>query len=117
MGNPLNGALYGLFLVLLCLAGWFGNWLGFRWILSGKRKRLRAIYLVVLLATIGLVLVQWPAPLRLGSYAAFHRDPAALPYIWQDRTFFASFWAISAYCVVPLAMWFLATRRTAREYP
>jgi hypothetical protein len=115
MGNPLNGVLYGFFLVSLFLGGWFGNWLGFRWVLSGARKRLRMLSIGILLLTIAIVCIQWPAPIRLGTYDGFLRDPSVLPYIWQDRTFFFAFCAISAYCVVPLVVWFLRIRRGAKE--
>jgi hypothetical protein len=114
-GNPFNGTLYALFLVSLFLGGWFGNWLGFRWVLSGARKRLRVLSLGILLLTIAIVWVQWPAPIRLGTYDDFHRDPSGLPYIWQDRTFFVGFWVITAYCVVPLVVWYLRIRQSVKK--
>ncbi len=114
-GRPFDAALFALFLLLLFIGGWFGNWIGFRWVLSGARKKLRDLYLSALLLTVGIVLVQWPAPIRLGGYEAFRRDPSTLPYIWQDRTFFIPFCTISAYCVVPLVVWFFRIRKGAKE--
>jgi hypothetical protein len=104
-GTPLNATLYGAFLALLFVGGWLGNWLGFRWVLAGARRRLRALYLSVLAVTVGIVIAQWPAPIRLGSHAEFVRDPSALPYVWQDSAFFVSFCWILAYTTVPLAIW------------
>ncbi len=110
-----NSVYFGIFLLLLFIGAWFGNWLGFRWVLSAARKRLRIVYISVLLITLVVVVVQWPAPIRLGSYAEFERDPASLPYIWQDRGFFVSFWAITGYCTVPLVVWFVQIRRRERK--
>lgn len=114
-GNFLNASYFGIFLLLLFVGGWFGNWLGFKWVLSGARKRLRFLYLSVLALTSGLVMIQWPAPIRLGSYAGFHSNPGALPYIWQDQHFFISFWAITAYCALPLVIWFIQVRRSVKR--
>ncbi len=113
--NPFNASYFGIFLLLLFVGGWFGNWLGFKWILSGARRRLRILYVSVLLLTLGLVLVRWPAPIRLGSYAAFESNPNNLPYIWQNWNFFFSFWMITAYCALPLVIWFIQIRRSVKE--
>ena len=113
--NPINGVLYGFFLVSLFLGGWFGNWLGFRWVLSGARKRLRMLSMGILLLTVAIVCIQWPAPIRLGTYNGFLLDPSVLPYIWQDRTFFVGFWAITAYCAVPLVAWYFQIRQSVRK--
>jgi hypothetical protein len=113
-GNLLNASYFGIFLLLLFAGAWFGNWLGFKWILSGARRRLRIFYVSVLFLTLGLVLVQWPAPIRLGSYVAFESNPNDLPYIWQDRSFFFSFWLITAYCVFPLVIWFIQVSRSVK---
>lgn len=114
-GRPFNAALFGLFLLLLFVGGWFGNWIGFRWVMTGARKKLRALYLSVLALTVAIVSVQWPAPVRLGGYEAFHRDPSSLPYLWQDAVFFPVFLAVSAYCALPLVVWFFGIRRSAKE--
>jgi hypothetical protein len=113
-GSPWNALLFALFLLLLALGAWFGNWLGFAWVLAGARTRLRAVYGSVLLATVILVFARWPAPVRLGAYADFARAPDALPYIWQDTTFFVSLCVLTAYCAVPLgALGWLAYRESA----
>lgn len=113
-GSPGNALLFALFLLLLVLGAWFGNRLGFAWVLAGARTRLRAVYGSVLLTTIILVFARWPAPVRLGSYADFARDPEALPYIWQDTTFFVSLCALTAYCAIPLGvLGWLAYRESA----
>ena len=113
-GSPWNASLFTLFLLLLVLGAWFGNWLGFEWVLAGARTRLRAVYGSVLAGTVVLVFARWPTPVRLGSYADFARDSDALPYIWQDTTFFVSLCVLTAYCTVPLGVlaW-LAYRESA----
>jgi hypothetical protein len=110
-GAPAHAAFYAAFLLLLTAAAWFGNWLGFRWALGGARLRLRVVYLAVVAATIALVLARWPAPIRLGSYEAFVRDPSSMQLIWQDRVFFANFWALTIYCAAPLVVWLASWKR------
>lgn len=114
-GNILSAGSFGIFLLLMFGAGWFGNWLGFRWVLCGARKRLRILYVSIVVLTSGLVMVQWPAPIRLGSYAAFQSDPGAMPYIWQNRDFFVSFCALTLYCALPLVIWYIRIRRSVKE--
>jgi len=114
-GAPLNAGLYGGFLFLLFIGGWLGNWLGFRWVLAGARRRLRGLYLGVLAATAALVAWHWPAPIRLGSHAEFARDPSAMPYVWQDSSFFVSFCWILAYTALPLAIWSVHIWRSRRQ--
>lgn len=114
-GNPINASYFGIFLIAVFIAGWFGNWLGFRWVLSGARTKLRALYIVVLVLTVGLVLVRWPAPIRLGSYAGFKSDPGALPYTWQDIPFSITFWILLAFCAIPIIIWFIQVRRSVKE--
>jgi hypothetical protein len=113
-GSPWNASLFALFLLLLALGACLGNRLGFEWVLAGARTRLRVVYGSVLAGTIVLVFARWPTPVRLGSYAEFARNSEALPYIWQDTTFFVSFCALTVYCAVPLAVlaW-LAHRESA----
>jgi hypothetical protein len=110
-GAPFQAALFGAFLFLLAAAAWFGNWIGFKWVLAGARRRLRLLYLGVLAATVALVVVRWPAFVRLGSVQAFKENPGDLPYIWSDPVFFVSFLALTLYCAVPLAVWWLRLRR------
>lgn len=110
-GAPANAALYAAFLLLLTAAAWFGNWLGFRWALGGARVRLRVVYLTIVAATLALVGVRWPAVIHLGSYEAFARDPGSMQLVWQDHVFFASFWALTAYCAAPLVVWLVSWKR------
>lgn len=108
--HPLHAMLFALFILLLFVGAWFGNWLGFRWVLGGARKRLR-VYLSVLAATIAIVAAHWPAPIRLGTYDEFHANPAALPHIWDDHTFFTSFLLLTVYCALPLPVLIIRARR------
>jgi len=110
-GAPLNGALFGAFLFLLAAGAWFGNWLGFRWVLTGARRRLRVLYLGILAATVALVAVRWSAFVHLGSYQAFSENPRELPYIWSDSVFFVSFLALTSYCAAPLLVWWVRLRK------
>lgn len=111
LGSAPNAIIFGVFLILLPLAALLGNWLGFRWVLRGKRWLLRIVYLAVLAITVVIVFIQWPGYVRLGSYAQFHSDPYALPYIWQDTTFFIVFIVLLVYCLAPLVVFFIKVRR------
>jgi hypothetical protein len=103
-GAPWHALLFALFLLLLTGAAALGNWLGFRWVLGGARRRLRIVYGLVLTATVGLVLARWPALIHLGSFADFVRGPESMPYVWQDTTFFTWFCVLTAYCGLPLGV-------------
>ena len=112
-GNPVYASYYGVFLAALFVGAWAGNWLGFRWVLAGARKRLRALYASILVLTGGLFIGRWPAPVRLGSYAGFNDDPSGLPYVWEDRPFFVTFWVMLFMCIVPVVIWYIQVRREA----
>ena len=112
--SPFHAALFGAFLFLLAAGAWFGNWLGFRWVLSGARRRLRVLYVGILAATVALVAVRWPALVHLGSVSAFDQDPAALPFIWNDSVFFVSLLALTSYCAAPLLIWWARLPKQAR---
>ena len=76
---PWNAYPYGIFLAAVFFGGWFGNWLGFKWVLNGARKRLRVLYLVVTAITFAVVWLRYPAPVQVCDYAHFKADPYALP--------------------------------------
>ncbi|HWS56500.1 MAG TPA: hypothetical protein VN228_20345 [Pyrinomonadaceae bacterium] len=114
-GRPDYAAFYGLFLMGLFAGGWFGNWLGFRWVLRGWRKRLRALYVAVAGLSFAVFFARYPAPARLGSYAAFRADPDALPWVTEDRTFFVTFLILLALTGLPILVTFLLTRREVGE--
>jgi len=113
--QPAYAMYYALFLFLLFAGAWFGTWLGFKWVIEGKRKTLRILYTSVLLLTLGIYFWQWPAPVRLGSYKAFHTNPDDLPYIWQNRGFFISFCLILVYTTIPLIIWAFNTWKESRK--
>lgn len=113
-GAPLHAALFGAFLILLAAGAWFGNWLGFKWVLDGARLRLRLLYLSILAATVALVAVRWPAFVHLGSVQAFNENADQLPHIWNDPVFIASFLVLTAYCASPLVVWWIQLRRQIR---
>jgi len=110
-GSPFHAALFAAFLFLLAAGAWFGNWLGFKWVLAGARRRLRALYLGILAATVALVVLRWPAFVHLGSVQAFDQNPDQLPFIWNDAVFFISFLALTSYCAAPLLVWWIRLRK------
>ncbi|MDH3892386.1 MAG: hypothetical protein OEV49_15030 [candidate division Zixibacteria bacterium] len=110
-GDGLLSLLAGLYLIGLVLAAYLGNWLAFRWLVSGKGHLIRPVYLAVGAVTTVIFLIKWPAPIRLGSAAQFQTDPNAMPYIWQDTQFFVMFLALLAYCAVPYVVVFFRVRR------
>jgi len=110
-GDGLLSLLAGLYTACLVLAAYFGNWLSFRWLVSGRGHLIRPVYLAVGAITTVIFLIKWPAPIKLGSVAQFEADPNAMPYIWQDTQFIVMFLALLTYCAVPYVVVFFRLRR------
>jgi hypothetical protein len=113
-GNPLNASIYGIFLMFVFGGGWFGNWLGFRWVLSGLRIRLRLFYVSLVAATFVVMWARYPAPVRVGSYAQFVRAPSSLTWWTSDATFFTAFLIFLAVAGLPLVIGFVQVRRSVK---
>jgi hypothetical protein len=113
-GNPLNASYYGVFLMAVFGGGWFGNWLGFRWVLSGLRTRLRLLYLSLVAVTFVVMWARYPAPVRVGTYAQYVRDPSSLTYWTDDATFFTAFLIFLAVAGLPLVIGFVQIRRSVK---
>ncbi|MBC7909028.1 MAG: hypothetical protein H7Y30_00920 [Pyrinomonadaceae bacterium] len=115
LGHPVNASYYGIFLMAVFAGGWFGNWLGFKWVLAGKRKQLRIFYLVLVAITFIVVWARYPAPVRIGTYEEFKRDPNALPYYTQDKTFFYCFLVLLLIAGLPLLIGFIKSRMEVKQ--
>lgn len=101
----------GLFLATAVGAGCLGSWLSFKWLIEGKGKRIRPVYLAVIAVTMVLYFYQWPGPIVLGSVADFRKDPYSLSRIWQNTEFFIIYIALLIYCAVPFVYGFFKLRR------
>jgi len=115
VGNPVNASYYGIFLMVVFAGGWFGNWLGFKWVLAGARKRLRILYIAITAVTFAVVWARYPAPVRVGTYAEFQRDPYALPTYTQDKTFFYTFIVLLLIAGLPLLIGFINIRKSVKK--
>lgn len=115
VGHPLNASYYGIFLMFVFAGAWFGNWLGFKWVLAGKRKQLRILYLVIVAITFAIAWARYPAPVRIGTYEAFKRDPYALPYYTDDKTFFYCFIVLLLITGLPLVIGFFQIRASVKK--
>ncbi len=113
-GNPINSSYYGVFLMAVFGGGWLGNWLGFRWVLCNKRRLLRILYLSVVAVTFAVMFARYPAPVRVGSYEQYVRDPSSLTFFTDDATFFTSFLIFLAVAGLPLIIGFVHIRLAAR---
>lgn len=111
LNSGTNGLIAGVFLAAMVLAAILGNWFGFRCVVRRQVGLLRLVYLAVLSATVFILLVQWPAPVRLGTVTQFRSDPASLPFIWENGHFFTMLVALSIYCAVPVIVFYVLTRR------
>jgi hypothetical protein len=110
-GNLLYAAPYAVFLSALFAAGWFGNWLGFRWVLNGKRIPLRILYGSVVAITVAIVFGwRYPAPVRIGSYADFQTAPDRLMFLTDDQAFFTTFAILTLIASLPLVIAFIQVR-------
>ncbi len=112
--NPVNSSYYGVFLMAVFAGGWFGNWLGFRWVLSNLRRRLRILYISLVALTFVVMWARYPAPVRVGSYEEYVRDPSSLPLWTEDPTFFTSFLIFLAVAGLPLILGFVQVRLSVR---
>jgi hypothetical protein len=110
-GNGYYSLFIGLFVFLVVLAGYLSSCLSFRWVIEGRIKLLRIVYISVLVITFGIYMIQWPGPIRLGSVAQFRTDPYSLPYIWQDKVFFIIYILLLAYCAAPVVYGFFYFRK------
>jgi hypothetical protein len=113
-GNPLNASYFGIFLVAVFGGGWLGNWLGFRWVLTGQRVRLRLLYLSLMAVTLVYVWARYPAPVRVGSYEQYVRDPSSLTFFTHDATFFTSFSILLVIAGLALIGGFVQIRRSVK---
>jgi hypothetical protein len=115
--HPVNASYYGVFLMVVFAAAWFGNWLGFKWVLSGKRKQLRIFYIVLIVITFIVMWARYPAPVVVGTYEQYvngHNVPP-MRYWTEDRTFFTCFIVLLLLAGVPLLVGFLQARREAKQ--
>lgn len=114
---PLNAYPYGIFLAVVFVAGWFGNWLGFKWVLAGARKKLRVLYLVIVAITFAVVWLRYPAPNQVCDYAHFKADPFALPcrnYL-TNKPFFYNFLVLLTLAGLPLVIGFIQIRLRVKK--
>lgn len=114
---PINAYPYGIFLGVVFIAGWFGNWLGFKWVLKGARKKLRVLYLVIVAITFAVVWLRYPAPIQVCDYAHFKADPYALPcrnYI-ANKPFFYNFIILLLLAGLPLLIGFIQVRMSVKK--
>ena len=105
-GHGYLALLAGLYVVLAISAGYYGAWLALRWLTTGKGRRIRPMYLLVLAVTMIIYLGKWPAPVRVGSVAQFRADPLSLPLIWQNQEFFHIYLILLAYNAIPIILAF-----------
>lgn len=115
--NPVNASYYGVFLMVVFAAGWFGNWLGFKWVLSGRRKQLRIFYLVLVAVTFVIVWARYPAPVVVGTYAEYVAGARVPPmrYWTADRTFFITFIVLLLLAGIPLVYGFVKSRMEVKQ--
>jgi len=114
---PWNAYPYGIFLMAVFFGGWFGNWLGFKWVLNGARRKLRVLYLVIVAITFAVVWLRYPAPVRVCDYAHFRANPFALPcrdYI-EHRPFFYNFIVLLLLAGLPLLIGFIQVRMSVKK--
>lgn len=101
----------GLYMVAAVSAGCLGSWLSFKWLIEGKGKLIRPVYLTVLAITMVFYFYQWPGPIVLGSVADFRKDSHSLPRIWQNTEFFIIYCVLLIYCAIPFVYGFFKLRR------
>ena len=111
--------LPALFVLAIVLAAYFGHVLGYRLLLRGKGRYLRPIWIGVLLVFGVIVLLNYPAFFRVGTYDQYHnvhgltRDAMARP--WENPHGFGAGWVgVMIYFGIPLIYLGLRIRRESR---
>lgn len=112
-----NAYPYGIFLMLLFVAAWFGNWLGFKWIQAGARKRLRVVYVTIMLISFGIFGLRYPAPMRVCDYEHFKADPFALPCrsVFDHKSFLFNFLVLLLLSALPVIIGFIQVRMSVKK--
>jgi hypothetical protein len=113
----LNAYPYGIFLMGLFLGAWFGNWLGFRWILAGARKRLRILYVAIMLVSFAIFGLRYPAPAQVCDYQHFTADPFALPCrsVFAHKSFLFNFLVLLLLSALPVVIGFFQIRMSVKR--
>ena len=112
--NWKNALIPALFVAAIVGAGWFGHWLGYRWIVTGKAKLLRPTYLGLLGAVAILVLANYPSFLLLGTYEQYHHDRSAMQSVWGNPHGFSVAWIlVMVYFTVTLGYLIYKIRKEA----
>jgi len=94
MFNWVNALIPALFAMAIILAGYIGHALGYRLVVRGKEKYLRLIYILVLVAVVILVLLNYPAFILHGTYHEYHSNRDAMAYVWENPQGFSTGWVI-----------------------
>jgi hypothetical protein len=115
--HPVNASYFGVFLMVVFAAAWFGNWLGFKCVLGGKRKQLRIFYIVLIVITFIVMWARYPAPVVVGTYAQYAAGANVPPMRWwtEDRAFFTCFIVLLLLAGLPLVYFFIRSRMEVKQ--
>ena len=115
--SNVNALLPALFTFLIVLGGYAGFELGYRLVISGRENLLKPIYIGLLVITSAIVLVGWPAPIRVGTWHEFHTNPEDMAYLWDNwRGFFTGWTGVIIFFVVAFAFFVVKQIREARAF-
>jgi hypothetical protein len=64
--------------------------------------------------TIAFVFARYPAPVRVGTYEQYVRDPYSLTFFTDDATFFTSFLILLVIAGLALIVGFVQIRRSVK---
>lgn len=91
-----NALLPALFVMAIVLAGYLGHVLGYRWLISGRERRIRPTYIAVLVLVSVVVLLNYPSFLLVGTYAQYHnlngQSRADMADAWSNPYGFSVGW-------------------------
>jgi hypothetical protein len=117
MYSNINALLPALFTFSIVLGGYLGFELGYRLLVSEREKYLKPIYIGVLALTSAIVLLGWPAPIRVGTFQEFHANPTDMAYLWDNwQGFFTGWVGVIVFFVIAFAYFVVIQLREARAF-
>lgn len=105
--NWVNALIPALFVALIVGGGYLGHYLGYRWVVQGKIKLLRASYLGVLAVVAVVVLSCYPSWTLMGTYHQYHHNRSAMTPVWQNPHGFSIAWILVMVCFTSAALYLL----------
>jgi MFS family permease len=107
-----NAMIYPLFIMAIVLGAYIGHIVGYRWLVAGKEKYLRATYISLLILVFLIVILNYPAFTLVGTYQQYHFNRESMEAAWNNPHDFGVGWLIiMVYFAVSFLYLFITIRK------